>query len=77
MKKNLVTWLLSSFGALAIAVSAVVLFPGITTYASLAKITVKCANGTTVSCEGSTCGGTDGIGCQCSNGSSAACAPAE
>ncbi len=62
VNSNIGTWVLSSMGAIAIALSIIVSLP---TISKAATITVSCADGTTLTCTGHGCKGTDNNGCQC------------
>lgn len=65
-KSNIGTWILSSTGATAIALSVVLMFP-IYSFAEMGSATATCDNGVEVTCNGTNCTATDGVGCACSS----------
>lgn len=65
MKKinsNVVTWILSSVGVFAVALSIIISLP---TISKAATLTVDCGNGVTATCSGTGCKGADYSGCEC------------
>jgi hypothetical protein len=68
MKKtnsNIGTWILSSIGAVAVALSIVVLLPTVSKANNppAGKCTAECGSSGSVTCSGSECGAEDNVGC--------------
>lgn len=63
INSNIGTWILSSMGAIAIALSITVSLPTASNASSPGTCTAECANGKPVSCKGSKCVAIDGDGC--------------
>ncbi|NJM53096.1 MAG: hypothetical protein HC846_06695, partial [Blastocatellia bacterium] len=64
INSNLVTWILSAVGALAIALSIVVSLPTLSkANQPAATCTADCGGGRTVTCNGPECSAVDGAGC--------------
>ena len=65
---NIGTWILSSVGAAAIALSVIVSLPTISK-AMAADGTASCGGGVTVTCSGASCSARDNVGCACTDSS--------
>lgn len=63
INSNIGTWILSSFGTIAIAFSVALLFPNSSRANQPASCTASCGSSGSVSCNGDRCAANDGVGC--------------
>lgn len=68
LNSSIGTWILSSMGAVAIALSIIVSLPTASNASSVGACTAECPNGKPVTCNGSKCVAIDGDGCLADEG---------